>query len=86
MGTGKYSRFTALNVGRTCKFFRDMRLGKTQADVAREVGVSREIINKFECGRFVNYKILFWYIDKGLFKFLPIDSWDFYDTTLGADE
>lgn len=81
-----YNVFNALNVGRTCKFFRGMRLGKTQAQVAKELRVSREVVNRFENGTFNSYKILFYYIGHGLLDMVPLDHWDFYDTSLPPEE
>ena len=52
-------------LGRKCKEFRQAH-GWTQQDVADGLGISREIVSGFECGRSRNLKILFWYIDRGL--------------------
>ena len=51
-------------LGRECKEFRKSR-GWTQQDVADFLGISREIVSGFECGRSRNLTILWWYVDRG---------------------
>lgn len=52
-------------IGGVCKAFR-MSLGVTQTDVAKDLGYSLENVSSFENGRNDNYRILLWYMSKGL--------------------
>lgn len=52
-------------IGRNCKAFRE-RLGYFQQDVADDLGYSKENISSFENGRNDNYKVLLWYVLKGI--------------------
>jgi len=51
-------------LGKECKEFRKAH-GWTQQKVADDLGVSREIVSGFECGRSKNLQLLFWYVDRG---------------------
>lgn len=48
-----------------CKNLR-ISLNLTQADVARDLGFTRQSVNNFEHGKTWSYVILTWYIDRGL--------------------
>lgn len=51
-------------LGQECKEFRKT-IGKTQTDVSRDTGISREVVSDFENGRSQNLRIFLWYIDRG---------------------
>ena len=52
-------------VGRECKRFR-RSLGKTQNEVALEIGYALNTISQFECGGNNNLYIFLWYIKNGI--------------------
>lgn len=57
-------RIDLIKLGEECKTFRKAG-GWSQWDVARDLGISRELVSGFECGRSKNLNILLWYIDRG---------------------
>lgn len=60
----KYNGVDLSTLGIACKEFRKNG-GWTQTDVANDLGLSRELISGFECGRSKNLYILSWYLDRG---------------------
>lgn len=54
--------------GKLCAEYRRETLGKTQKDVAQDLGYSVENIASFEQGRNDNLLILLWYIKHGLLE------------------
>lgn len=60
----KYNGVDLSVLGLACKEFRKAE-GYTQTDVANDLGLSRELISGFECGRSKNLHILSWYLDRG---------------------
>lgn len=66
-------------VSKRCKLYRE-QLGKTQKDVARDLGYSPENVSSFETGRNNNMIILLWYIQHGMtYEFLNNEAGDFYE-------
>lgn len=59
-----YNGIDLCKLGIECKKFRKAG-GWTQTDVAKDLGLSRELISGFECGRSKNLYILAWYLDRG---------------------
>ena len=53
------------DIGNACKRYRQY-LGKTQLDVAGDLGYTSKAISGFECGRSYNALILLWYVDHGI--------------------
>lgn len=62
-------------IGSMCSVYRRYELCMTQEQVASDIGVSRESISKFERGVRPSGLIFFWYIQKGIFTWKEIDTW-----------
>ena len=45
-----HREFNQQNIAKECKIFRD-RFNKSQTEVAKEIGISRQSLNKFENGK-----------------------------------
>ena len=52
-------------LGLMCKALRES-LGRTQGDVAEDIGCSRQLVTEFENGRTYSFKVFYWYIGHGL--------------------
>lgn len=74
--TRGYKEITPSYVGGMCASYRRYFTDKSQDDVADEIGCSREAVSKFERGRVCNAIIFLWYIQQGIFNWLPADKWD----------
>ena len=53
------------SIGARCKAWRESK-GVTQAEIAAEIGCTRQNIFYFEHGRNNNYLILLWYLSHGM--------------------
>lgn len=67
---------TASYIGAMCGEYRRLYLNVTQAEIAKELDISREAVSRFERGTLCNGLILFWYIQHGLLEWLPIEKWN----------
>ena len=67
---------TASYIGAMCGEYRRLYLKMTQAQIAEELDISREAVSRFERGTLCNGLILFWFIQHGLFEWLPIEKWN----------
>lgn len=63
-------------IGAMCREFRECYTDCTQSDVARECGISREMVSKFERGIRPNTIAFLWYIRKGIFDWVPVVRWN----------
>ena len=66
---------TAQYIGAMCSEYRRYFLKVSQQQIADEVGVSRELVSKFERGSNTNSLVLFWFIKHGIFDWVPIEDW-----------
>ena len=66
-------------LGAACKEFREFDLELTQAQVAEQIGCSKENVSAFECGRNNNARILLWYIEQGFGIEQEVQNGDFKD-------
>lgn len=63
-------------LGAMCSEYRRYFLkGVSQQQIANEAGVSRELVSKFERGTNPNALVFMWYIQHGLFDWMPIERW-----------
>ena len=63
-------------LGAMCSEYRRYFLkGVSQQQIAKETGLSRELVSKFERGTSPNAVIFMWYIQHGLFDWMPIEKW-----------
>ena len=60
----RYNGVDLTILGKECKKFRKAN-GWKQADIARDLNISRELVSGFECGRSNNLLIFSWYLDRG---------------------
>lgn len=73
-------------IGAMCHEYRRLKLkGVTQGDVARETGVSRELVSKFERGQSGHAALFLWYIKKGIFDWIPLEKWNGWGMGLDGD-
>ena len=63
-------------IGAMCAEYRRYILHKPQRMVAKDVGVSRELVSAFETGRQPNSRIFLYYIKMGIFDWVPIEKWN----------
>lgn len=70
------AKVTASYIGAMCGEYRRLYMrGTTQKDVAMDVGCSRELVSKFERGTLPNAVVFLWYIQHGLFDWVPPEKW-----------
>lgn len=77
---------TANYIGAMCHEYRRYRLnGVTQKDIAKDCGVSREAVSRFERGSLSNAVIFMWYIKHGIFEWVPIERWNGWDGAIANE-
>ena len=81
------SRVTNQYIGAMCSEFRRYHLKNvTQKQIAMETGYSRESVNHFERGAQGNCAIFLWYIQHGIFDWIPAYKWKGYVGFFGFEE
>lgn len=77
--TQNFNKITPSYMGAMCAQFRRYHTNYSQADVAKELGIERSSVGKFERGRNNRAYIFMWYIKHGIFRWCPAERWNGWD-------
>lgn len=68
-------------IGAMCHEFRKYILKQSQSSLAKEFGLARETISRFESGNAVTVRIFIGYVKKGLFDWVSPEKWNGWEMT-----